>query len=1121
MKNLMLVLTLCLYSVISNATTYYVSPTGSDSNPGTLASPFKTVAKLSVTLRAGDIAYLRGGTYTSTAGNGAGVHFLIENLTGSAANPIRIWAYPGETPVFDLSNITPTNGYPFAMMISYCNYVHIKGLTIKNLKQIDDGTGVSRGFIFESSNNCTAELLNVYNIGGTGVTLANSNGCTFLNCDSHNNGDGRSPDTWNFGDGFTCTGGDASTDITFDGCRTWMNGDDGWDFFAWSGMKVTIKNCWSFWNSIKPWGINGTQPDEANMTPADPSLWATNTAYRTSTSSGEGFKLGGFNVGGPGPVGMPTTLKKYLINCVSFENSGTGYSENMLAQYSHKMSIVNCIAFNNGNDGFGFGVGRSVGIAHIFKNNWAWNNNKLESGADWVYDGLPDNVSNNYWASVYQGVNYGNLKGSVTVNASDFLSTTSTGVTGSRQADGSLPSINFLKLVSNSDMIDKGINIGNLFNGSAPDLGAFESTGGAVNIAPTANAGPDINIMLPTNSVSLTGSGTDPDGTIASYAWTQVAGPTTATIMTATSATTTVAALNLGTYQFQLTVTDNSGATATDNVIVVVITAPIVLSAPTANAGADKTITLPTSSVSVTGSGTSTGGTISAYAWTKVSGPSAGTIAAPTAATTNITGLAQGVYKYELKVTDNSGLSGRDTMQVTVNAAAANQAPTANAGADQTITLPTNSVTLSGSGTDPDGTIASYAWAKISGPTSGTITAATAASTTATGLVQGTYSFQLTVTDNAGATGKDTVKIRVNAAAANQAPTANAGADQTITLPANSVTLSGSGTDADGTIASYTWAKVSGPTSGTITTVTAAGTTVTGLTQGVYIFELTVTDNAGATGKDSTQVTVKAAPVSDTSNHAYGGVRWPIPGKIQAEDFDEGGQGSGYYDSSPGNNGGVYRPNESVDIQNSTDNSPNIGWIVPGEWLKYSVNVTTSGIYNIDARIASPAAGNTFRIEMDGITIATVSTINTGSTQAWRTVTIKNISLSAGIKTMRIYAARGNGYNINFINFKLTAATARGIDTEVDDEVDVNTTVSTFPLPFATSFTVNLYGETQGLYNLNVVDMYGKVVWKKEVNKTGSAVTETIYMGNLISGVYFLNVLSPDNKKTVRKLIKN
>ncbi|MGB8190654.1 MAG: PKD domain-containing protein [Chitinophagaceae bacterium] len=92
-----------------------------------------------------------------------------------------------------------------------------------------------------------------------------------------------------------------------------------------------------------------------------------------------------------------------------------------------------------------------------------------------------------------------------------------------------------------------------------------------------------------------------------------------------------------------------------------------------------------------------------------------------------------------------------------------NLAPVANAGADQTITLPTSSVTLNGSAsTDVDGTITAYAWTKISGPGGSGITNPSSAITTVTGLKQGTYVFRLRVTDNDGATGTDDVRVVVN-----------------------------------------------------------------------------------------------------------------------------------------------------------------------------------------------------------------------------------------------------------------------------------------------------------------------------------------------------------------------
>ncbi|HEU4608541.1 MAG TPA: PKD domain-containing protein, partial [Chitinophagaceae bacterium] len=347
------------------------------------------------------------------------------------------------------------------------------------------------------------------------------------------------------------------------------------------------------------------------------------------------------------------------------------------------------------------------------------------------------------------------------------------------------------------------------------------------NQLPVANAGTDKYVNLPSNSTTLSGSGSDPDGSIVSYAWTKVSGPS-CIISTPTSASTSITGLVSGKYTFSLKVTDNSGAFATDNIIVTVNPQVTSNQPPVANAGADKTTTLPIDNVALAGSSSSDpDGSIVSYAWTKVSGPVGGKISSPSDPITSITGLTQGTHIYSLKVTDNLGATATDNVTVIVNGAPnSNQPPTANAGTDKTITLPTSTVTLNGSASDPDGTIVSYAWTKVSGPAGGTITSPTAASTTITGLTQGSYAFRLTVKDNAGASASDDVVVTVNGSA-NQPPTANAGADKAITLPLNSVTLSGSGSDADGTISSYAWTKVSGPAGGTISSPSSSSTTIT------------------------------------------------------------------------------------------------------------------------------------------------------------------------------------------------------------------------------------------------------------------------------------------------------
>lgn len=181
--------------------------------------------------------------------------------------------------------------------------------------------------------------------------------------------------------------------------------------------------------------------------------------------------------------------------------------------------------------------------------------------------------------------------------------------------------------------------------------------------------------------------------------------------------------------------------------------------APTLSISGDQP-NVTTSSTSVSAVATWASGHTGTYAWSKTSGPGATTIGSPTSASTTVSGLQTGSYTFQCVVTQDDGQTASATVNITVTLPT-NVPPTANAGTDQTITLPTSSITLSGSGTDTDGSIASYSWSKVSG-SSGTITNASLATTTVTGLIAGTYVFRLTVTDNQGATGTDDVQITVN-----------------------------------------------------------------------------------------------------------------------------------------------------------------------------------------------------------------------------------------------------------------------------------------------------------------------------------------------------------------------
>ena len=158
-----------------------------------------------------------------------------------------------------------------------------------------------------------------------------------------------------------------------------------------------------------------------------------------------------------------------------------------------------------------------------------------------------------------------------------------------------------------------------------------------------------------------------------------------------------------------------------------------------------------------------------------------------------------------------------------------------------------------------------------------------------------------------------------------------------------------------------------------------------------------------------------------TGSLPYGGAARAVPGVIQAEDFDEGGNGVGYGDTTAGNAGGVYR-SADVDLAAATDTGGGycVGWIKPGEWLKYSVNVAAAGSYRVEFRVASLGGGGTFHLEVNGVDKTGPLTMpNTGGHQAWATVSKADVPLSAGPQVWALVmdsAGAGGGFgNINHI----------------------------------------------------------------------------------------------------------
>ena len=387
---------------------FYIAPNGNDNNKGDITQPFATLTKAWTVIASGDLVYMRGGTYRFSS------NVELNGKDGTAGNLTKIWAYPGEKPIIDYSHKTWAGG-TFALNL-YPSYLHLKGIRVTNMVQ--SSSPVHTGMRVVGSNTIL-ENCEVDRIGGYGYKIDNNaNNVLFLNCDAHHCGDPFN--NYENGNGFNATT-NSGTGHRFDGCRAWLNGDDGFDTYGANGY-IEYNNCWSFKNGYFD---NGTP----------------------TSGDGEGFKIG------PNRNGIITTTLRKYTNCIAFDNYFRGFAQSAETLNTFETEIYNCFTFRNRSVGFSFDV---VGVQNIVKNNVSY------------LDGASKNIST---ASLNTNNNW---NGGVTVTYADFMSIDATGADGPRQSDGSLPNLQFLRLASGSDLINAGANVGIPYSGSAADLGPFE-----------------------------------------------------------------------------------------------------------------------------------------------------------------------------------------------------------------------------------------------------------------------------------------------------------------------------------------------------------------------------------------------------------------------------------------------------------------------------------------------------------------------------------------------------------------------------------------------------------------------------------------------------------------------
>ncbi|XP_005317853.2 dyslexia-associated protein KIAA0319-like protein homolog isoform X1 [Ictidomys tridecemlineatus] len=268
-------------------------------------------------------------------------------------------------------------------------------------------------------------------------------------------------------------------------------------------------------------------------------------------------------------------------------------------------------------------------------------------------------------------------------------------------------------------------------------------------------------------------------------------------------------------------------------------------------------ISLPTTSTVIDGSQSTDDDKIVQYHWEELKGPLREEKISEDTAILKLSKLVPGNYTFSLTVVDSDGATSSTTASLTVNKAV-DYPPVANAGPNQVITLPQNSITLFGNQSTDDHGISSYEWS-LSPSSKGKVVEMQGVRTPTlqlSAMQEGDYTYQLTVTDTIGqqATAQVTVIVQPEN---NKPPQADAGPDKELTLPVDSTTLDGSKSSDDQRIISYLWEKTQGPDGVQLENANSSVATVSGLQVGTYVFTLTVKDERNLQSQSSVNVIVK------------------------------------------------------------------------------------------------------------------------------------------------------------------------------------------------------------------------------------------------------------------------
>jgi len=283
-----------------------------------------------------------------------------------------------------------------------------------------------------------------------------------------------------------------------------------------------------------------------------------------------------------------------------------------------------------------------------------------------------------------------------------------------------------------------------------------------------------------------------------------------------------------------------------------------------------------------------------------------------------------------------------------------------------------------------------------------------------------------------------------------------------------------------------------------------------------------------AKAKDNTGLVVSSESVDITvgqgySHSPYLGRPVMLPGVIEMENYDLGGEGIAYHDSDPSINqgnqyGNYYRMDEGVDLQPTTDagGGHNLGWAANGEWVKYYIEVSQSGYYKLTSRVASPNSNGVFRIDVDGIDkTGNIAVPLTGDWQNWTNLFNDNIYLEEGVHILTFHVVN-SGFNINKIIFSFST-------TDIKDDSynpEYFRLYNNYPNPFNSSTKIKFDLPHNSAVELKIYNVLGQLITTIIKEEKPSGFYEVDYNAtDLPSGMYIYRIQLGEYSETKKMVL--